>query len=144
MTECIRKTFHSLVRHNIDEIDVVNGLEIEVPEVPIAGGRCERDDIFDWLLVVLVVELLEKLDKVGTVGLHTTSIISSWVFLGQCQLYVRLERSRLLETHPVKVNSIKCILAEEAHQISDEGRPARLGGHHVAEDFLCWACLGFQ
>lgn len=79
-----------LVRHDIDEINMVDGLEVEMSQVPITGGCCERDDVFDRLLLVLVVQLLEKLDEVGPVGLHPASVISSWVFLGQCQLSVCL------------------------------------------------------
>lgn len=70
-----------LIRHHVDEIDVVNRLEIKVSHVPKAGGRRVRDDIFLWLLVVFRVKLLEELSEVDTIFGYTTTVIRSRVFL---------------------------------------------------------------
>jgi hypothetical protein len=60
---------------------MVNSLEVKVAKVPKAGRGRERHNVLGGLFVVLVVKLLQELDKVLTVLGDTATVIGSGIFL---------------------------------------------------------------
>lgn len=53
---------------------MVNGFQIKVTKIPVAGRGCERDNIVDRFVLNGVLQLLEKFDKVSTVILLATTV----------------------------------------------------------------------
>lgn len=106
-----------VVAHDIDKINVVHGLEVEVPEIPVAGRDGERHGVLLGLLVVHVIQLLEEGDEVlAVIGLAAT-----------------VPGAGIL---PVEINTVEAVLAHKAEKVADEELPVRARADHVAKDGL--------
>jgi hypothetical protein len=76
-----KKKTDLLVRHYVNEINIVDGLEVKVTHVPEACWRCVRNNVLLGLFLVLCIELLKELGKVLAICSNTTSILCTGVFL---------------------------------------------------------------
>ena len=70
-----------IIAHDVNKIHMLDGGEIEMPEVPEASGDRERDDISHGLLVVFIVEFFQECDEILAVVRMTAAVGGSRIFL---------------------------------------------------------------